>query len=277
MNKLLSANFLRLRKSQEFWLCVVSTLLISAAMIYSGSKSASVLAQRGYIKHLDDYYFQFAPYAGAIMAIFISLFLGTEYSDGTIRNKLVVGHSRTHIYLANFLTCLTGGIIITAIWFIGGLPGLYLIGAFEMGLSGVITYFIVAIGIAAVFSAFFVWISTLPRDRARTVVLSLVLWTVMSLAASGVYDRLHEVEFNSGMAMIDGEFVMMEDTPNPLYLTGGARTVFEILYRILPTGQAVAMLSVEITTPMLDVVVSIITAVVITMVGILSFRRKDLK
>lgn len=277
MSKLLSANFIRLRKSKEFWLCAVSTLLISAAMIYSGSGWAQTAMERGFVKSLDDYYFQLAPYIGAVMAIFISLFLGTEYSDGTIRNKLIVGHTRTDIYLANFLTCLIGGIIITAMWFIGGLPGLYLIGDFAMGISGVIAYLFVAIGIAAAFSAIFVWISTISRNKAVTVVLVLVLWVAMVLAASGVNDRLHEPEYNGGMAMINGEFVMMEDTPNPLYLSGGIRMAFEWLYRILPTGQAIAMTSAEITTPVLDIAASVISTIVITTLGILMYRKKDLK
>ena len=277
MSKLLSANFIRLRKSKEFWLCVVSVLLISAAMIYSSSESASALAARGFIKHLDDYYFQLAPYIGAVMAIFISLFLGTEYSDGTIRNKLIVGHTRTDIYLANFWTCLISGIIITAMWFIGGLPGLYLIGSFAMGISEVIAYLFVAIGITAAFSAIFVWISMVSRNKAVTVVLVLILWVAMVLAASGINDRLHEPEYNGGMAMINGEFVMMEDTPNPLFLAGGIRMAFEWLYRILPTGQAIAMTSAEITTPLLDIAASVIFTIVITLLGILTYRRKDLK
>lgn len=277
MSKLLSANFLRLRKSKEFCLCALSTLLISAAMIYSGSGSALATAERGYIKHLDDYYFQLAPYIGAIVAIFISLFLGTEYSDGTIRNKLIVGHTRTNIYLANFLPCLTSGIIITAMWFIGGLPGLYLIGGFAMGISGVITYLFVAIGIAAVFSAIYVWISTISRNKAITVVLVLVLWVAMILAASGINDRLHEPEYNGGMAMINGEFIMMEDTPNPLFVSGGARTALEWLFRILPTGQAIAMTDAEVTTPITNIIASVIVTIVITTVGILSFCKKDLK
>lgn len=277
MSKLLSANFMRLMKSKEFWLCAVSTLLISAVMIYTEADSAAVMAVRGTIKPLDDYYFQIAPYIGAIMAIFISLFLGTEYSDGTIRNKLISGHTRTDIYLANFFTCLTVGIIITALWFIGGLPGLYLIGDFAMGASGVVMYFLVAVGAAAAFSAIFVWVGTLSQNKVFTVVRVLVLWVVMILAASGLNDRLNEVEFNGGMALINGEFVMVEETPNPLYLTGSVRTVCELLYRLLPTGQAIAMTDAEISTPVLNIAASVIVSIVITAVGVLSFRKKDLK
>lgn len=277
MSKLLSANYMRLRKSTTFWICAISTLLISIVMIFMSADGAQAAAERGIVKTLDDYYFQLAPYIGAITAVFISLFLGTEYSDGTIRNKLIVGHTRINIYLANFLTCLTGGVIITALWFIGGLPGIYLIGNFEMGLSEVIAYLLVAIGIAAVFAAIFVWISTLSRNKAITVVLVLVLWVAMILAGSGINDRLHEQEFNGGMAFIDGEFVMMDETPNPLYLAGSVRTVFEWLYRLLPTGQAIAMTSVEITTPVLNIIASLMVTVIITIAGILSFRKKDLK
>lgn len=277
MSKLLSANFSRLRKSRVFWLCALATLLISVVMIYESAGTAAALLERGAVRHLDDFYFELAPYTGAIMAIFISLFLGTEYSDGTVRNKLVVGHTRTNIYLANLLTCLSGGLIVTALWLIGGLPGLYLIGHFEMGLSGVLTYFLVATGVTAAFTAIFVWVSTLSRNKAVTVVLVIVLWMAMSLAGSGIYDRLHEVEFNGGMAYINGEFVMVDETPNPLYLTGSARTVAELLYRVLPTGQAIAMTCTEISTPWLDIAISLIVSAVITAAGVLSFRKKDLK
>lgn len=277
MSKLLSANFMRLRRSKEFRLCAVATLLIAAKMIYTGAASASSMANIGLTMHLDDFYFELAPYTGAILAIFISLFLGTEYSDGTIRNKLIVGHTRTNIYLANFLTCLIGGILITIMWFVGGLPGLYLIGDFDMGLSGAIVYFFVAIGITAAFCAIYVWISSLSGNKALTVVYVLTLWAAMSIAASGISDRLHEVEYNGGMAMIDGRFVMIEDTPNPLYLSGDTRTIFEGLYRLLPMGQAIAMTTAEITTPLLDIAASVSVTVVITAAGILSFCRKDLK
>ena len=277
MFRLLSANMMRLRKSPEFRLLGLATLVISAAMIRSGAGTAASMQARGFEVGLDDFYFEMAPFLGAIMAVFVSLFLGTEYSDGTMRNKLVVGHTRANIYLANFLTCFLASVVFTTLWFIGGLPGLVLIGPFEMGFSGALTYFLVAVGIAAVFSALFVGLSTLYQNKAVAVVLALGLWLVLALAGSGVSDRLDEVEFNGGMAMIDGEFVMMEDTPNPLYLTGGVRTAAEYLCRILPTGQAIAMTTADITTPGLNIAVSAVVTVVITAAGIRLFCRKDLK
>ncbi|MCH5198564.1 MAG: ABC transporter permease subunit [Oscillospiraceae bacterium] len=277
MSKLLSANFMRLRKSATFWLCAVSTMIISAVMIYLSSDWANKAAENGLEKPLDVYFFQLAPFIGAIIAVFISLFLGTEYSDGTIRNKLTVGHTRTNIYLSNFLTCLMGGILITAMWFIGGLPGLFFIGKFEMGLSGVISYFFVALGIMAAFTAIFVWISAVSRNKAITVVLVLLIWAAFTLAGSAVNDRLNEQEFHGGMAYIDGEFVWTEDTPNPMYLTGTARIIFELLHKTLPTCQAIAMTDAKLTTPLLNFAASLGLAAVITAIGILMFRKKDLK
>lgn len=278
MSKLLSADFTRLRKSKEFWLCAAAILSLSVIIIYNGAQSASSMAERGFVRHLDDYYFQLAPYVDAITAVFISLFLGVEYSDGTIKNKLIAGHTRKNIYLANFLTCLTGSIVIHTLWFIGGLPGLYLIGSFEMGSSGAIAYFFVSVGFAAAFSAIFVLIGTLSQNRSHTVVFLLFLWWAITFTASGINDRLQEPEFNGGnMAMIDGCFVMTEETPNPLYLSGSIRTTFEWLYRFLPSGQAVAMSNTEITIPALDIALSILVTIIVTAIGIQLFRKKDIK
>lgn len=277
MSKLLNANFSRLIKSKSFWLCAVSTLILSCALIYSSADSAAATMESGFITSLDKYYFQMAPFIGLIMAFFISFFLGVEYSDGTLRNKLVVGYTRTQIYLANFLTCTTAGIIIVSLWFIGGLPGLFLIGNFEMGLSGAAAYFFVAVGFSMAFCAIFVSVSMNSGNKALTLVFTILLWAAMIFAASGLNDRLDEPEINGGMAMIDGEFVMMDSVPNPLYLSGTVRLICELALRLLPTGQAIVMTDAEITFPLFDILASLSAALLITGAGILSFGKKDLK
>ena len=105
MRKLLSANFARLGKDKVFWITAVAVFISSLVTIFNSSGSADLMISSGYPVTLDDYFFNHAPMMGLYYAVFISLFLGTEYSDGTIRNKLAVGHRRLDVYLANYMTC----------------------------------------------------------------------------------------------------------------------------------------------------------------------------
>ena len=78
MRKLLTANLMRIKKSKLFWsLCGISAA-ISLYMI------VDALANRS--TSIDTQLVSFVLIAEIASAIFTSLFLGTEYGDGTIRN-----------------------------------------------------------------------------------------------------------------------------------------------------------------------------------------------
>ena len=53
---------------------------------------------------LDAIFFVYAMLIGLVLSVFLPLFFGSEYSDGTIRNKLAAGHPRLSVYLANLIT-----------------------------------------------------------------------------------------------------------------------------------------------------------------------------
>lgn len=277
MRKLLSANFARLWRDKFFQIAAAAVFLISLACIWIGDRSIEELAQRGFIKTLDDYYYTLAPYMGLIYAAFISLFLGTEYSDGTMRNKLTVGHTRTHVYLANFLTCFGACLIFAALWFLGGLPGLFLIGPFAMGSTGFLVYLLVAVGFTAVFAALFTWISALSTNKALTLVFTFLVWLGMIFVSSGLNDRLTVPETQGGMVYIDGKMVMTDSTPHPLYLTGYVRVICECLLDALPTGQALLMMDAAIEHPARQILFSLLFTVLVTAAGLAAFRGKDVK
>ena len=130
MNKLLWANWARLRQYKAFWLTLAGVFLCSLLSIWSGSRAAEQLAQSGFVRTLDSYFFALATFLGGLYAVFFSLFLSAEFSDGTVRNKLMVGHSRVHIYLADYLVCLAACLAFAAMWLLGGLPGLLWMGPF---------------------------------------------------------------------------------------------------------------------------------------------------
>lgn len=277
MRKLLSANFARLWKSKTFWFLLTSLFALCLTLSLDKIWQVRSLLAAGYARAIDKRLFSEAPYIGAFQAVFISFFLGTEYSDGTIRNKLVVGHQRGHIFLSNFVVCLAASYVFLAAWWVSMIPYVTALGMPEMGAGGMALYALAAVGFTAVFTALYTAMASSCSNKALTVILTLVVWLGLIIAGSGLYNRLDELEFHGGMAYIDGAFVEMEPTPNPLYLTGTVRTVCEFLRDLLPTGQAILMNNADLTNPLLCTALSVVLCVCVTAAGAAAFRRKDIK
>ena len=75
MCNLLSAGFHRLWKNKVFWLGLFAMLAFSAGAMLNDCRQAAVLLEDGYIKNLDDCYFNLAPMLGLFCAVFTSLFI----------------------------------------------------------------------------------------------------------------------------------------------------------------------------------------------------------
>uniref|UniRef100_UPI0040563E89 ABC transporter permease n=1 Tax=Agathobacter sp. TaxID=2021311 RepID=UPI0040563E89 len=231
----------------------------------------------GYIMSLDDYYFNQAPLIGAFLALLISMFLGTEFSEGTIRNKLCIGHKRDEIFLSNFISCVLATIALTAVWLLTSALLFGMIGPLEMGVSEFIGCIFVAMGFAVSFAALYTVIGSLSSNKAMTIIYTFAVFIVFVMAASALYDRLCEPEMNEGMMLVGTQFVEMEPTPNPLYLSGAIRTVCEVALELLPTGQALLLSDVAVEYPVRAIVLSAVFTIVTLLVGSMLFRRKDIK
>ena len=86
------------------------------------------------INRIDNGFFGCALFIGIVMAVFCSLFIGTEYSEGTIRNKIIIGQKRGAVYLSNFITCSLVSVVMCMAFFIPYLCiGIPLLGFFEIG------------------------------------------------------------------------------------------------------------------------------------------------
>ena len=83
MYKLLKAGFFRLRKDVIFWLFIFMTLGITGYTLIRYFISSNTYL-------LDRFVNEFVMYIGIFISIFVSIFVGKEYSDGIIRNKIIV-------------------------------------------------------------------------------------------------------------------------------------------------------------------------------------------
>lgn len=108
MSKLLSANFMRLKKDKFFWIGII--FMFAAGVLYPTMIYRDV-QKTGIINTVDDAFCGCTLFIGVVMAVFCSLFIGTEYSDGTIRNKIAIGHTRTALYLSNAIVSATVSIL----------------------------------------------------------------------------------------------------------------------------------------------------------------------
>lgn len=253
---------------------LADVLAVSALSVWNSSRAAREMARMGIERPLEFYFFAMASVMGVVFAAFISLFLSAELADGAVRNKLIVGHSRASVYLADYLVCLGACLAFVAAWFLGGLTGLLCIGPFSMSPGEVLVYLLIAAGFTASFAALFVLISLLCDNKALTVILSLALWLGLVLLAGAFYDRLHEPEMSGGVMYQNGAFQELAPQPNPLYLAGLAQTVCQCLLEFLPTGQAQLVYGVEVQAPVRQLAFSLLFTGVALWTGIKLFEKK---
>lgn len=278
MSRLLHSNFSRLWKDKIFWLCMGGMLIYVVAYMLNASQNA-ISPVTGEVYTLEHYYFMFLAYVGFFFAVVTSMFLGTEYSDGTIRNKLIVGHTRTNVYLANLIVTFVASLLIMCVWFIGALAGIPALGFFTFSPAKLAGYYLICVLLVAAYSAINTFIAMLSSNKTVTVLVSIVLLICLIVCASTIYNALEEPETISSMSSVTINStapIVGGKVPNPRYIDGALRSIFAMLLDILPTGQSVSLAFLE-SRPTTMILSSVAVTTGITVLGIVLFRKKDLK
>lgn len=274
MSKLLSAGFIRLRKDKIFWIALI--FMFGAGVFFPVMRYID-MQKSGYINNIDNGFFACALFIGVVMAVFCSLFIGTEYSDGTIRNKVVIGQKRTSIYLSNLIICALVRVVMCAAFFIAYLCiGIPLLGFFEMDIKQVLLFTLAVFVLAIAFASIFTLISMLNHNKAITAVVCILLAFLLLFAGAQFNKMLNEPETNMGLMMTDNGQEYQE-IPNPNYLEGGERKVVQFLYDFVPGGQALQCVSLEANNITVLPAYSLIIIVLTTGFGVFFFKKKELK
>lgn len=276
MSRLLSAGFARLWKNSLFW---AGVLLMSGWMILIMLVNYKDMSAYGIQYTSDVFLVGHFMFAGIFTAIFAPLFLGTEYSDGVIRNKLAIGHSRIHIYLSSLIVCFVSTLLVCAACALAALAlGIPLFGFPANPLPQLLAYMGIGIMEAAALSGIFTMITMLCSNKAVSAILCTTGLFVLYFAAIYVMNRLEAPEFfeNYYEMTVDGTILPGELLPNPSYLRGTARAVYTFFQDFLPTGQGFQVAALAEPRPILPLYSLLITAGT-TLAGILVFRKKDLK
>ena len=275
MRKLISADFCRLRRDKAFWIGTLAMLAFTVALMLVGGQVA--LKDSSEFQYaLDDDYFCYAIPIGLPIAVYVSLFLGTEYSDGTIRNKLVVGHTRRDIYLSHLFTNIVGGLSMLLASLLGGLVGIPFLGTWKMG-KMVLVFLLISVLFIISYVAIFTLIGMLCSNKAISAVLTILLFLGLMCFAMYLYSRLSEPEMINGLIITQEGMQMGDPSPNPRYLTGTKREIYQFIIDCLPSGQGGQMQEFNMPHPVRMIISSVVIAIATTLGGIVAFEKKDLK
>lgn len=282
MRNLLSANFARLWRSKIFWV-EMGMMFLWGALVLAAAYQSRIAYPEDEI-YLSEYLFGHLPAVGGFGAVFFSLFFGPEYSDGTVRNKVVAGHSRWKIYLSNVLVGALAGVLVNLAWMAAVcLVGIPLLGWTPVGPWAFLTFLSVGILMTVAYGAIFGVVSMLVTGRGNQAVISMVLFLGILFLGSYCDNRLNEPEmYREGpvVSVVDGEPVVDPSSDlvvNADYVGGNARKVMEFVRDILPSGQGIEISHLEEINAVRMAFGSLGWIVVMTGAGGFLFKRKNLK
>ena len=226
MLKLLHAGFSRLWKTRLFWVAAGLLVVIGAAIpvkyFLDNRSGASAWTP-------DTACFLYANLVPILLSVLTALFIGSEYSDGTMRNKCIVGHRRGSIYLANLLVCMAAGVFP---YLCLALP---LLGSFTASAQTVLLFIALTLALSFAFVSCFTLTAMLTQSKAHTAAACILL--VFSLLLAGVYitSALSEPEDLAGYSYTENGVTIKEpEAKNPNYVGGTKRQVYEFMRDFTP-------------------------------------------
>ena len=275
MRNLFSVGLFRMVRSKLFYILLALTALVMAYVYYNTYR----LQLGPGFSQLDLYFFQFINANIVSAAVFCPLFLSSEYGDGALRNKLMVGRTRPQIYLANLaVNCLYGTAACLAAVVTGLCVGVPLLGWFQnAGPGKILLYVLLALATTWVCAALYTFLSMVVASRGVAITLCILLAFGLILLGQYLYLALSQEEVLTAFFYTDTGEMAVSEQPNPAYLTGFARQVYQFFYELTPGGQAYQILGMSAQSPLRMLGYSGLVFVLVTGLGLAIFQKKDVK
>lgn len=131
------------------------------------------------------------------------------------------------------------------------------------------------------FTALCVLTALLCQNKALTAVVNILAACFLLVISIYIMNKLSEPEVYPGYSVMtdSGEVEVLENEPNPDYLRGTEREIYQFFNDFIPTGQAVNITQAGgmAQSPGLLAAYSASIIIVSTGVGMFVFKKKDIK
>lgn len=280
MIKLLRSDFHRLFRSKLFYLGII------AVAVSVGSALINNIYYMGVMEDLqlplDNLLFRGTSVIGFAITVFTCFFVGTEYSDGTMRNKLIVGNSRMTIYISHFITTTVAALIMMVVGSFTMLAlATFWMGWFVASAAILVPQILCCLLAVVAINAFILMFAILIPSRTICVVVCLVIMMIMvNVLPTLLMDKLLNEPTIPEMSYTDdnGIVQIIPEKPNPNYVGGTKRIIMQFCYDMIPTTQ-MCQYSFGALPPNINLFpfYSLFFIVIFSTVGVLFFKQRDLK
>lgn len=257
MRNILRADFYRMFSKKPFWIAAASMLAAAFALCVMQHTAMDYTVPLSRVIFLPMTFYALA------LAALIGVFVGTDFDDGTIRNKIIAGVSRRSIYFSNLIICLAAAL---ALYLLTTLFALIIgVNWFEADVSPakILSFALLGAFTCAAYSSIFCTISLLIGNKARAIAVSMALAFVILFLCLETNSLVVQEEYKNGVL-------------NPHYVGGFMRRVVIYLHDINPNGQAAQLSAMKILNPARFVSLDVLWSAVSALFGANIFVRKDI-
>ena len=265
MRNLLHANLRRLVRSKAFLIALLAELAYAALAVLSCWDHCAIGDQYTLEYVLTAGYVQlsYLPIPTLILAPLLSLYLGADYGNSTLRNKLIVGHTRTEVYLADLAACMVTSVALDVVYLVLSSalcvkPILEISGRLLRFSPGKV-FLWVAVLLLARAAVVKLVVTVLGNRTAASIVVLLLVVAAALISTTGI----DEVSYLSRNLMVDGNADRMAN--------------WQLALDILPTGQYYQVSRLDTPNLWRMPLLSLAAIAASTGAGLLFFRGKDLK
>lgn len=257
MRKLLSADLLRLSRSKWFRFCLAGMLAMAGVFLLMQYTAMD------YAVPLSRVIFLPMSFYGLAVAALISLFVGEDFSDGFIRNKIIAGHSKQSIFSSALVIGSLAGILIYLVTTLFTASLGCLLFEIDVSLFRFLQHLTMGMAMCLAYSSLYCTVTMLCGNRTTAIVVCMGLAFFLLCASLHTNQIMVQPEFKNGL-------------PNPAYVDGFAKAAYGFLHDLNPTGQAAQLSAMEIFKParwLLCDLLWLLTAGV----GCFVFKRKNIQ
>lgn len=282
MTKLFFGEFHRLLHFKLYRLECIAVIVFSVYPVLFNDYSITPSA--------DGFLFQIMPKIFIFSAILVSQFIGEDYSCGTLRNKIFIGHSRIKIYLVQLVLNFLAAVNLLNISAISVIISCALRRwKYDFTADMLIKNYLMCLCTTLMIAAVCLIISINSNSRILPLMALLAMFYIFNLLGADAHSKLAEPKMR-----LPYEFETVEGNnkpvPNKMYQNNKMRIIYENILLIDPCGQAYyeseAVYDCEkqyfsskiLNEPCSKIFIySFAESIALTTIGCLIFRKKDLR